>query len=145
MIQPEAHHIEHRLLQSGVAPVNIRLLGKKHMVVPLPRRCVPCPGVTAKDGGPMSRRLLRTAAIFPDVPVALRICSGGTGLLEPRVLVGCMVHNEIHEYTYVPLLGFRGETVPIVHGSVLASNIGVIRDIVSEIFVRRWKEGSDPD
>jgi hypothetical protein len=72
-VQPEPHGIEHRLLDIGVAPVQVRLLFQESVVVVLARVLVVLPGSATKLAEPVVRRAAVRGRIPPQVPVPLRI------------------------------------------------------------------------
>ena len=63
LAQPEPHHVVDRLAHFGIAPVQIRLLGEKGVVVILPGRFVVLPGAAAEFRQPVVRR---AAVRLPD-------------------------------------------------------------------------------
>src|SRR5437870_4692146 len=71
-VEPETHHVPHGPLDFGVAPVEVRLLLQKTMIIVLPRRRVQLPGRATETGGPVVRETV-ASPIAPDVPVTFRI------------------------------------------------------------------------
>ncbi|MDF2741747.1 MAG: hypothetical protein K0S88_3117 [Actinomycetia bacterium] len=75
--QPEAQGVEHRLLDLGVAPVEVGLGVEEHAVVVLPGRLVPAPGAVADIPQPVGRWAAAGPGVAPDVPVALGVVARG--------------------------------------------------------------------
>src|SRR6266487_3313946 len=96
-IEPETHHIEHRLLYSGIAPVQIWLFHIEQVQVVLSGLRIELPGRTAKIACPVIGRTTIGGRIVPDVPVAFRIFAAGTRFLEPGMFIRGMIGHEVQD------------------------------------------------
>ena len=144
-IQPEAHHVVHRFADFGIAPVEVGLLGIKMVVIELAGPRVEFPGGVAEPGLPVVGRLAGAFAVAPDVPVALGIGARGAGFDEPRMFVGGVVRNEVHDHADVASFRFLHQAIEIGHGAVLRIDGGVVGDVVAEVHLRRRIHRRDPD
>ena len=94
-IEPEPQHVEHRLLHGRVVVVEVGLVGEEPVPVELPAHRVERPvrllGVDEDD--PRVGVLL--AGVAPHVVVAVRAVGVAPRLLEPRVGIGRVVHDEV--------------------------------------------------
>src|ERR1700722_19843495 len=97
MFVPKSGDIEHRLLNGRVAPVQVRLLGFKVVIVVLSRGGIECPRGTAERRLPVIRRLSWSLAITPDIPVAAGRIARGFRFQKPRMFIGTVVDNKIHD------------------------------------------------
>ena len=93
----------------------------------------------------MRRRLQRTAATSPYVPVAFGIVARRPRFFEPRVLIGSVVDNKVDEYANAALLCFCCQLVPVLQCSIFGRDIRVVGNVVSKIGVGRWEERCNPD
>ena len=96
LLAPPGHHVKHGVAHRGVFPVQIDLLRGKAVQVVLVRRRIVLPGRAGEKGAPVVR-LRAVFPVSPDVEIALGIVAGGAALDEPRMLVGSMIHHEIHD------------------------------------------------
>lgn len=101
----------------GVLPVEIGLLlGKQAKVVLVCGLVVlPCAAleVTLPVVGWLTVTLSIVARRTPDVPVAERVVLGLSGFLEPFVLVGGVVHDEIEDELHAALVELVTEDVDV--------------------------------
>lgn len=70
--EPEAHHLLHRLPDLRVAPIEVRLLLQKGVVVVLACRFVEFPGTAAEPAQPVVRRAAIGRGISLYIPIASR-------------------------------------------------------------------------
>ena len=120
----------------GVAPVEVGLLGIEIVVVVLAGGGVGGPGGVAEPGLPVVG-IAAVLAVAPDVPVTLGIGLGGAGLLEPGVLVGGVVEDDVHDDADVVFFGGLEELVEVAHGAVLGVDGLVVGDVVAEVDLGR--------
>src|SRR5579862_7024572 len=72
-VEPEAHHLEHRTPDTGIAPIQIRLLSVEPMVIVLIHASYVFPGRATKNTHPVVRRPRLTCAIWPSVAPEVKI------------------------------------------------------------------------
>ena len=72
-VEPEPQDIEHCLLDSGIAPVQVGLFLEERVVVILARGLVELPRAAAEDAQPVIRWPAVWFRVDPDIPVALRV------------------------------------------------------------------------
>ena len=113
LVQPEAHDVVDLFADLRVLPVQVGLLDGEVVQVELAGRLVPFPHGGAEAGNPVVRRnrlavLVEALGVAPDVVVAVGVVLGGACLLEPFVLVGGVVDDEVHhELDAVLVCGFE--------------------------------------
>src|SRR5260370_13121544 len=115
------------------------------VVVIMVGRGVELPGGAAESGGPIVGWLVRSFAVAPDEPIAMRGGAGRFGIEEPFVLVGGVVDDEIENDFYVALFAFGDETIEIRERAVHGIDIFVVGDVVAEIDLRGREARRNPD
>ena len=119
------------------------------MQVELAGRLVPFPHGGAETGNPVVRRnrlaiLIEALGAAPDVVVAVGVVLGGACLLEPFVLVGAVVDDQVHhELDAVLVRGFE-QLIEVFHGAELGHDGAVVGDVVAVIVVRGRVDGGEP-
>ena len=61
------------------------------------------------------------------------------------MLIRRVVHHHIHDHADVALTSLRYEPVKVRHRAILRVDVFVIRDVVTEINLRRGIAGGQPD
>ena len=146
LVHPEAEDVGHGFLDLRIAPVEVGLLLVEVVVVPLTGLLVVGPGGVAEPGLPVVGRAGQDAfAVAPDVPVALGIGARRARLDEPRVLVGGVVDDVVHDDADAALLGLGDHAVEVGHGAVFGIDGGVVGDVVAVVDAGRGIHGRDPD
>ena len=150
-VEPEPQHVvevvEHRL----VAPVEVGLLGREEVQVPLPRRAVrlgdPRPGRPAERADPVVRRLL--AGLAP--PVAEEVAGplggsrrGSQRVEEPRVLVGGVVGDEVDDDPQPERARLAQHRVGVVERAEHRVYAAEVADVVAPVRHRRGEPRRDP-
>ncbi len=118
-----------------VLPVQVGLLGREQVEVPLPVRH-PLPGAAAEDGLPVGGREFapRAAAVAEDVAVAGgRTRARLQGLAEPRVPVRGVVGDQVDDHLQAQAVGLGGHGVEVVQGPQARVDVAVILDVVTAI------------
>ena len=145
LVEPEVCGIEECLAHFRVLPVEVRLcLGKRVQVVLL-ALLAPRPGRAAEDGSPVRRRRAVRFGVAPDVPVGLGVCAVLLRLEEPRMLVGAVVEDEVHDDADVALLRLSDELFHILHRAVRRVNPAVVGNIIAIVDHRRWIDRREPN
>ncbi|MGX1219798.1 hypothetical protein RKD42_001057 [Streptomyces ambofaciens] len=135
-VQPELQSGQHLLLHGRVLVVEVRLVGEE-----------PVPVVLAADGvvGPVGRLGVDEddagvgvagVVVGPDVVVAVRAVRVLAGLLEPRVLVAGVVHDEVDDHAHAALVGRVDELDEVGQVAELGQDGGVVRDVVAAVAQR---------
>src|SRR5208337_1263753 len=94
---PKSRDVKHRVLDGGVAPVQVGLLRVEEVVVILIRCCGERPRRAAENGSPIVRRLSWPLALAPNVPIAMFRSSRRLRIQKPFVLVGRVIHDKIED------------------------------------------------
>ena len=121
-----------------VAPVEVGLGGVEEVEVPL-AVLDPGPGRAAEDRLPVVRR---RAAVGPragaeHVAGALGAAgSGGQRLLEPGVLVGGVVGDDVHDHPQVEVVGALDQAVGVLQRAEQRVDVAVVGDVVAVVVLR---------
>ena len=144
LVQPEAEDILYFLQHGRVVIVEVRLApGKQVEVIFAPLR-VELPAVLSEKAGPVVGQGPVRPAWGPVVVV--RIGAGFVpALLEPVVLCGGVVDDEVHEDADAPPPGLVDQLLHVLHGAVLRVNLPIVADIVAIIRVGGAVHGAQPD
>jgi hypothetical protein len=134
-IEPEAYGGKHLLLDLGVVVVEVGLMREEAM--PVERTCILIPGpvrllAVDKDH---SSLFVPVVCVGPHVPVAFRR-GGFSGFLEPGMLVGGVIHDQVcydPKVSFVCLLEERHEVVEV---PVFGEDRVEVRDVVAAVFER---------
>ena len=65
--------------------------------------------------------------------------------LEPRVLVGGVIDDQLGDDLQVAAMGLADETAEIAHRAVGRVDAAIVRDVVAVVAQRRWIERQQPD
>lgn len=139
-VQPEAQHAVEVGAHGGVTPVQIGLLGREHVEVPLTRTALrlldPGPGGAAEHRPPVvGRQLTVLPASVGEVEErpcrAVRpVRQGGT---EPRVLAGAVVGDDVQEHLQAQSVGIGHRAVELGEIAVHGVDLAVVRDVVAVV------------
>ncbi len=137
-VQPVPHDRDDRLHDLGIIEVQVRLVGIEAVPEVLASDRVPGPvgllGVEEDDAG----AVVLLVVIGPDVEVARRRTLLGTPCpLEPGVLVGGVVDDQLGDHPQATGMGLGDESLGIGHGAVVGVNTAVFGDIVA--IVTTWR------
>ena len=138
-VQPPAHHLVDRRANVRVLPVEIRLLAREEVQVVLAGRVVELPRRAGEERAPIVRR--RRA---PPVPVALGRVDRGPRLDEPRVLVGRVVDDEVHDQLHAARVDAREQFVELLERPEDRLDVLVVADVVAGVVLRRRVDGREP-
>ena len=147
-IQPEAQDILHLPAHLGIGHVQIRLLFGEEMEIVFVQPLVIFPGAALKEAGPVVGGTALAPdglARAPDVVVVIGVVLPLFALQEPGVLVGAVVHHQIHEDPQSPGVGALQHLLEELQIPVIRVDVFVIRDVVAEVRVGRGIEGGEPD
>ncbi len=144
-VEPEAERGEDLLLHGRVLVVEVRLVGEEPVPVVLLADRVVGPvrhlGVDEDDPGV----LVLLVVVGPYVVVAVGAVGVLAGLLEPRVLVAGVVHDEVDDHAHAALVGGVHELHEVGEVAELGQDGGVVGDVVAAVAQGRLEEGRQPE
>jgi hypothetical protein len=143
-VQPAAHHRVDRLADVRVLPVEVGLLAREEVQVVLARRLVELPCGAGERRRPVGR-LAAVARRAPPVPVALGRVERRARLDEPRVLVGAVVDDEVHDQLHPALVDGGEQRVEIRERAEDRVDVLVVGDVVAVVVLRRRVDRREPD
>ena len=143
-LQPEAVDPLHLLAHRGVLHIQIRLLLGKQMQVILPAHLVVFPCLALEKTVPVVGMFSVFPGGTPDVVVRIRLLPPPGGL-EPRVLVGGVVHHEIHNDLHAPAMRLVQQCFELLQGAVFRVYIAIIRHVVAVIRVGGRIQRGEPN
>ena len=142
-VEPEPQDVQELLTDVRVVPVEVGLLGVEQVQVPLARCAVglghPLPGRTAEDRQPIVRGLLAvvTSPRAEEVSVPLRRAGARRqGGLEPRVLVGRVVGDDVEQDPQPQLMRLADERDGLVEGPERRVDVAIVGDVVPAVRLR---------
>ena len=143
--EPKAHDVLDLFAHGGIVVIEIGLLHREQMQVVLPSLLVKLPAGTGEGRHPVVGRALSVLALAgaPDV-IVLILGIARRRLLEPLVLIGSVVDDEVHDDLHPPLVRAVQHRLEILHGSVVGIYRPIVRDVVAEILLRRCVERREP-
>ena len=134
--EPEAQHVVHRCANRGIAPVEVRLLCQKCVVVILVGGGVECPGAATEVAQPVVGRPASGRTVAPDVPVTLRVVARAAAFAEPRVLIGRVVRHEIENHPEIAAVRVRKERIEVRQRAELRCDVAVVGNVVAAVLHR---------
>ena len=144
-VEPEAEHLQHRVLHRRVLVVEVRLVAEEAVPVVLAADRVVRPvrdlGVDEDD----ARVGVRLVRVRPDVPVAVGAVGIGARLLEPGVVGGGVVHDEVDDHPDPALVRRLDEGAEVLDRAVVRVDRVEVGDVVAAVAERRGVEGEQPD
>ncbi|VUX34665.1 Uncharacterised protein [Bifidobacterium breve] len=148
-IEPPVHHVVHCTAHGRVLPVEIRLLLRELVQVVLAalRAVLPCGA--AEVGAPLVRLgagragLVAGAGGTPPVPVGVRVVLV-LRRLEPRVLVGGVVDDEVHHDLESAPVRFGQQLVHVVERAEQRVDVPVVGDVVAVVVLRGPVDRREP-
>ena len=144
-VQPEPQRRDDLLLDGRVLVVEVRLVGEEAVPVVLLADGVEGPvggfGVDEDDAGVLELFVV----VGPDVVVAVGAVGVFPGLLEPRVLVAGVVHDEVDDDAHAALVGGVDEFDEVGEVAEFGEDGGVVGDVVAAVAQGGFEEGRQPD
>ena len=135
-----------------VRPVQVRLLGREEVEVPLARlaRSVegPRPRRAAEDRLPAVRgqlAVLARAGSEPEARSLRRAGRRGKRLAEPRVLVRDVVRDDVHDRPDPELSRLRDQRLGLLERAERRIDRAVVSDVVARVGHRRRVPGVEPE
>ena len=148
-IHPPIHHLVDGLAHLGILPVEVGLLLGilVEEVFTALRIVLPCGA--AEIGAPLVRlgargaRLVARPGGTPPVPVGVRVVLVAGGL-EPGVLVGRVVDDQVHDDLQAALVRFGEQLVHIGHRAEQRVDVLVVGDVVAVVVLRGFEDRGQP-
>ncbi len=140
-IHPPIHHLVDGLAHLGILPVEVGLLlgVLVEEVFAALRVILPCGA--AEVGAPLVRLGARSARLMarlggtPPIPIRMRIVLVAGGL-EPGVLVGRVVDDQVHHDPQAALVRLGEQFVHVLEGAEQRVDVLVIGDVVAVVVLR---------
>ncbi len=144
-VEPEAQHLDQRVLDLRVVEVQVGLVGEEAVPEVGAGLVVPGPVRRLRVGEDDPRVLVLVDGVGPDVPVALRVVGARARLLEPRVVARRVVHDEVGDHAHAALVGGLDEVAHVLDVAVVGLDREVVGDVVAAVAQRRGVERQHPD
>ena len=144
LVQPPVHHGEDIPADGWIFPVLVRLLPGEEVEIIHIRGPVIFPGRAGEAGTPVVGGFL-VSGRPPDIVVPVRVVPGTAAFQEPGVLVGSVVHHQIHDQAQAPPVHFVKEAVKVLHGPELLHDRLIVADVVPIVIVGRLIDRREPD
>ncbi|CAO0829856.1 hypothetical protein SMICM17S_00813 [Streptomyces microflavus] len=104
-LRPETHDAGYLVAYRGVGDIEVGLLLEEAVQVVLAGGLVQLPHTALGVGEDHALRAVVGRCVAPDVPVAVGGCAAGTGVLEPRMVVGGVVDHQVGDDPDTPVAG----------------------------------------
>ncbi len=146
-VEPEPHDPDHFLHHLRVVEIEIRLVGEEPVPVVGLGLGIPGPvgllGVGEDDAGAG----VLVVRVAPDVEVPLRASPAGAlaRRLEPGMLVGGVVDDQLDQHLHAALVRRVEERAEVVQGAVARVDADVVGDVVAVVAQRRGEERQQPE
>ena len=131
-VQPPVHHLIDFFSELTILPVEVRLLLVEEMQIIEVRSRDLLPCASSEIGPPVIRRMAIHGLLEEEITgvfaVRVRQC-----LLEPLVLIGAVIDDEIHQNVHVAPFCFRNQPPHIAICPEARVNLIVIRDVIALI------------
>ena len=136
-LEPELHRLEHGLEHGRVVEVEVGLVAEEAVPEVLLRDLVPGPVRFLGVGEDDARAGVERVVVAPDVEVALgRALGRAPRRLEPRVLVGGVVHHQLGDHAQAAPVGLDDERAKVGQRAVVRVHVFVVRDVVAVVALR---------
>ena len=144
-VEPEADDVEHGVGHLGVVVVEVGLVVEE--AVPEVLAALLVEGPVRRLGVDEDHPRLAPALVVvaPHVPVGLRVGGVLPALLEPRVLVGGVVHHQVGDDPHAALVRLLEEQHRVADVAVLREHGEEVGDVVAAVAQGRVVEGQQPD
>ncbi len=145
-LQPEAHDAQHFLKHTRIVEVEVRLVRIEAVPEEGMRLRVPGPvgllGVDEDDAGAE----IMLVGVAPDIEVARRRARLGMArLLEPGMLVGGVVDDQLGDHADAAAVRLRHEAAEVAHAAIGRVDRAVVGYVVAVVAQRRGVERQHPD
>ena len=143
-LQPEAHDLQNLGLHLRIAGVEVGLKIIEAMKVVCLRGLLVVPCGLLHSGEDDAGCSILWFLLRPNVPLAILRLRIATGLAEPWMLVGGVVHDQVDEDTDTALFAALREFHEIAKRAETRIHAVVVRDVVAAIFAGRWLKRHQP-
>ncbi len=150
-VEPEAESLLELVLDVGVVPVHVRLLGGEQPQVPLAGGSVLVGGAgpsrPAELAAPIVRRQFagHAASLAEDEALAFgRSRAGGQGFAEHGVLVGEVVGDDVDDHLDPDLVRFGDQRFGFGQGAEDRFDVAIVGDVVAGVLHGGGVPGADP-
>ncbi len=145
-VEPELHHVGHRLQHARILEVEIGLMAEEAVPVVLLGDRIPCPVRRLGIGEDDARGRVVVARVTPHVVVALgRALRRLPRRLEPRVLIGRVVDDQFGEDAQPACVRFLEQHLEVAQRPVRRVDVAIVGDVVAVVAQRRRIERQQPD
>ena len=144
-VEPEAQHVEHRLLDLWVVVVEVGLVVEEPMPVVRARLLVPRPVRRLRVDEDDTGVLVPVLRVGPHVPVALGVVRRRACRLEPGVVDRRVVHDQIGHDAHAALVRCVDQRLQVVHRPVVRMYAEEVGDVVAAVAHRGRVDGKQPD
>ena len=144
LVEPETDDLGDLVADLRVRDVQIGLEGVEAVQVVLARLVVPRPVRALVVGEHDVPRLLLGLLVHPDVEVAVRRVAVGACGLEPRMLVGRVVHHEVGDHADAPVARRAQHLGEVAVGAELGMDAVEVADVVAVVATGGGMERHEP-
>ena len=144
-LQPVAHDLVELVAIDDVIGVEIGLELIEAVEVVLARFAVPCPGRLLHRREHRAGSVVARPLVAPDIPVPERRLGIGARRLEPGVLVGRMIGDEVDDDPHAERLGVIHQLDKVSGGAETRAYAVEVADVVAVVAVGRAVERLQPD
>ena len=144
-VEPALHHLHQRAHHARIVEIEVRLVREEAVPVELAGFRIPGPVRFLGIGEDDPRALVFLVGVAPDIPVAgagIRVRAAGA--LEPVVLVGRVVDDELGDDPQAALLGFLDEAAEILHRPEIGVDVAIVGDVVAVVAAGGGVERQQP-
>ena len=144
LVEPEADDLGDLVADLRVRDVQVGLEGVEAVQVVLARLVVPRPVGALLVGEHDVPRLLLGLLVHPDVEVAVRRVAVGACGLEPRVLVGGVVHHQVGDHADAAVARRAQHLGEVAVGAELGVDAVEVADVVAVVATGGGMERHEP-
>ena len=144
-IEPALHDLHDRADHARIVEIEVRLVREEAVPVELAGFRIPGPVRFLGVGEDDPRARIFLVGVAPDIPVArARFRVAAAGALEPVVLVGGVIDDELGDDPQAAPLGLDDEAPEILHGAEIGIDRAVVGDVVAVVAAGRGIERQQP-
>ena len=144
-VEPAFHHLLDRADHARIVEIQVRLVREEAVPVIGAGLVVPGPVRLLGVGEDDARAGIFLVVVAPDVPVARAgVAAAALGALEPGVLVGGVVDDELGDHPQAAPLGLVHEAAEVPHVAELRIDVAVVGNVVAVVAPRAGVERQQP-